>query len=493
VDDVHEVGPGSDGSAYVLRWSTGGDPSSRSLWFDQAEAADPRPARDPLDGDTTADVVVVGAGLTGLWTAYYLLEADPALDVLVVEQDVAGAGASGRTGGWFGAGPASAAARVAAEHGPDAARTARAALRDAVVEVGGVAAAEQIDGDVAVGGLLTVARSPAQLARLAAEAEAARAWGDEMELLGPGDVAGLVRAPGARGALGGTLAPDVGRLQPVALVRGLVDVLTAHGARVAEGTRALRLSPGAVVTDQGTVRAPLVVRTTGGGRPAGGRHAVATAPLGEDAWAALGLRRGVVLADAGHRPVRALRTADDRLVLSLRSARQPPAPSGQDLAAVLRLHRALAGLLPPGTPAPVTHAWGVALAGGPLPALGFDADAGLAWADGGGDDGVAAGNLAGRTLAELLTGGDGALTRLPWVVRGAAGAGGAAGRGAMRGAGAAVAAGSARGAGAARASAPRRLADRLGAAVQDRAAALADQEERITGRPSRLTALTGER
>lgn len=467
MDDLHEVGPGADGSAVTLRWSTGGDPSSRSLWFDQAEAADPRTARDPLDGDTTADVVVVGAGLTGLWTAYYLLEADPALDVLVVEQDVAGAGASGRTGGWFGAGPASAAARVAAAHGPDAARTARAALRDAVVEVGGVAAAEQIDGDVAVGGLLTAARTPVQLARLAAEAEAARAWGDEVELLGPDDVAGSARVAGV---LGGTLAPDVGRLQPVALVRGLVDVLTAHGVRVAEGTRALRLSPGAVVTDQGTVRAPLVVRATGGGRPAGGRHAVATAPLGEDVWAALGLRRGVVLADAGHRPVRALRTADDRLVLSLRSARQPPAPSGQDLAAVLRLHRALAGLLPPGAEARTTHAWGVALAGGPLPALGFDADAGLAWADGAGDDGIAAGNLAGRTLAELLTGGDGALTRLPWVVRGPAG----------------------RGSGGLDGAATRRLTDRLAGALRDGAATLADREERATGRPSRLTGLAGE-
>jgi glycine/D-amino acid oxidase-like deaminating enzyme len=468
VDDAHEAGPGSDGWALALRWSTGGDPAARSLWFAQAEAADPRPARDPLDGDTTADVVVVGAGLTGLWTAYYLLEADPALDVLVVEQDVAGAGASGRTGGWYGAGPASAAARIAAAHGPEAARTARAALRDAVVEVGGVAAAEQVDCDLAVGGLRTVARPPAQLARLAADAAAARAWGDEVEELGAGDVAGLARVPGA---LGGTLAPDVGRLQPVALVRGLVDVLTAHGARVAEGTRALRLSPGAVVTDQGTVRAPLVVRATGGGAPAGGRQAVATAPLPEDVWAALGLRRGVVLADGSHRPVRALRTADDRLVLSLRHARRPAAPSGQDLAPVLRLHRALGDLLPPGTPAPITHAWGVALAGGPLPALGFDAAAGLAWADGTGDDGVAAGNLAGRTLAELLTGGDGALTRLPWVVRGSAGGGSRGGGGGGVGA---------------------RAAARVAAAVREGAAALADREERATGRPSRLTGLAGE-
>lgn len=410
----------ADAGAVALRWSTGGDPAAASLWFDQAEADDPRPARDPLDGDTTADVVVVGAGLTGLWTAYYLLEADPALDVLVVEQDVAGAGASGRTGGWYGAGPASAAARVAAAHGPDAARSARAALRDAVVEVGGVAAAEQVDCDLAVGGLLTVARTPAQLGRLTADAAAARAWGDEVETLDAAGVAALARVPGA---LGGTLAPDTGRLQPVRLVRGLVDVLTAHGARVVEGTRALRLSPGAVVTDQGTVRAPLAVRATGGGAPAGGRQAIATEPLTGAVWETLGLRRGVVLADGGHRPVRALRTADDRLVLSLRSPRRPAAASGLEPAAVRRLHRALADLLPEGVTARTTHAWGVALSGGPVPALGFDADAGLAWADGTGDDGVAAGNLAGRTLAELLTGANGALTRLPWVVRGTPGRG----------------------------------------------------------------------
>jgi len=68
-----------------------------SLWFDQVPDRDPL---DPLDGDAQADVVVVGAGLTGLWTAYYLLEADPSLDVLLVEQVSAGFGASGRAGGW---------------------------------------------------------------------------------------------------------------------------------------------------------------------------------------------------------------------------------------------------------------------------------------------------------------------------------------------------------------------------------------------------------
>lgn len=242
-------------------------------------------------------------------------------------------------------------------------------------------------------------------------------------------------------------------------------MLTAHGARVVEGTRAVRLSPGAVVTDQGTVRAPLAVRATGDGAPAGARHALATEPLAADVWAALGLRRGVVLADGTHRPVRALRSADDRLVLSLRTARRPAAASGRDPATERRLHRALADLLPDGATARTTHAWSVALAGGPVPALGFDPGTGLAWADATGDDGVAAGNLAGRTLADLLTGSDGSLTRLPWVVRGAAGR--------------------------PRASAGRRLADRAATAARAGAAALADREERVTGRPSRLSGVAG--
>ena len=59
------------------------------------------PARRPsLPGSTDADVCIVGAGFTGLWTAYYLKRADPALRVVVLEASFAGFGASGRNGGW---------------------------------------------------------------------------------------------------------------------------------------------------------------------------------------------------------------------------------------------------------------------------------------------------------------------------------------------------------------------------------------------------------
>lgn len=458
-------GTTDDGTA-TLAWSSGTGVRPVSLWFDQAESDAPLPPREPLDGDTTADVVVVGAGLTGLWTAYYLLEADPALDVLLVDAAVAGHGASGRTGGWASSGSPAAAARVAALHGPDAARSLRAALRDAVVEVGGVAAAELIDCDLAVGGLVTVARTPAQLARLRDGAVAARAWDDELELLTPDEVTAHVGGTvGVGGAvLGGTFTPDAARVQPVRLVRGLVEVVTARGARIAEDTRALRVSPGALVTEQGTVRARSVVVTTGSGgtdlhrpAPAGRVHAIATAPLPADMWRAVGLDRGRTLADASHRPVHAVRTADDRLVLSGRVGMA----GDQDPRATRRLRAALADLLPAASGASVTHAWGGVASpvhDGRL-ALGMDPDTGIAWADGHGDDGVITANLAGRTLADLLTGTDSALTRLPRV-------GGRVAAGVLWPARALV-----------RTALPR----------------LADAEERLTGRPSRLSRLGGGR
>ncbi|HWJ51482.1 MAG TPA: FAD-dependent oxidoreductase, partial [Solirubrobacteraceae bacterium] len=69
----------------------------------------PPPPRAPLPGPTEADVAIVGAGYTGLWTAYYLARAQPSLRIVVIERETAGFGASGRNGGWvsgFFSGPA---------------------------------------------------------------------------------------------------------------------------------------------------------------------------------------------------------------------------------------------------------------------------------------------------------------------------------------------------------------------------------------------------
>src|SRR5262249_35113798 len=71
-----------------------------SYWHDSLEGGDTLTPRAALPGDRQMDVAVVGAGFAGLWTAYYLLKADPSLRVVVIEAQTAGFGASGRNGGW---------------------------------------------------------------------------------------------------------------------------------------------------------------------------------------------------------------------------------------------------------------------------------------------------------------------------------------------------------------------------------------------------------
>jgi len=398
-----------------------------SLWFDQLDDDD-LVARDPLDGDTQADVVIVGAGLTGLWTAYYLLEADPSLDVLLVEQVVAGYGASGRAGGWCSAQLPVSGDALARAHGWDAAVAMRAAMRDAVVEVGGAAAAELVDCGFAYGGTVTLARNRPQLERVAAEVSAGIAFGDEATLLDADAVRAHVRADGV---LGAAYSADCARVQPARLVRGLVDVVLARGARLAEGTRAMRLSPRAVVTDHGTVRARYVVRATEAWSTQlpGSRRSVApvyslmiaTEPLPDDVWDEIGLGQAETFTDARRLLVYGQRTTDGRLAFGgrgapyhLRSAIRPSFDT--DAVVSEHLRRELVSLFPVLAGTEITHRWG-----GPIgvprdwhPSVGLDED-GIAWAGGYVGDGIATSNLAGRTLADLLTGADTALVRLPWV------------------------------------------------------------------------------
>lgn len=403
------------------------------LWLDGLAAEDPagppRPAPldalhplaalDPLDGDDRADVVVVGAGLAGLWTAYYLLESDPSLDVLVVEADTAVAGAGAHGSGWCSADLAVPGDELVRRHGLAGARALRAALRDAVVEVGGAAAAEQVACGFAYGGSVQLARTPREVERLAEHVQVAADLEDDVHLLAPDEVAEHV---GAAGVLAGAYSADCARLQPARLVHGLRDVVLARGGRVVERTRALRVSPRAVVTDRGTVRTRWTVLATGsvdlGGPPgavvARTGVAIATAPLPGGALDAVGLHRSQTFVDAAA-GVRGERTADGRLVLADVTGRTPSSPRAVDGTA-RRLHGTLLDLFPVLADVDVTHRWSarVGVTRDAMPSVGVDAD-GIGWVRGLGFDGVAAANLAGRTLADIVTGADSPLVRLPWV------------------------------------------------------------------------------
>src|ERR1700741_5500476 len=131
-----------------------------SYWW-QARGIPPR--RASLPGSTDADVCIVGAGYTGLWTAYYLQRADPALRVVVLEASFAGFGASGRNGGWVTAGLPGARERYARPpRGKDGVRELEARLRDTVEEVARVCAAEGIDAGLGKGGTRSSVTTAAQ-------------------------------------------------------------------------------------------------------------------------------------------------------------------------------------------------------------------------------------------------------------------------------------------------------------------------------------------
>jgi glycine/D-amino acid oxidase-like deaminating enzyme len=401
------------------------------LWQDTLPTQDRGGPRPPLDGDTTADVCIVGAGYTGLWTAYYLTRADPSLDIVLLDAETAGFGASGRNGGWCSALLPQGIDAMARRHGADASLAMRRAMQRTVDEVGEVAAVEGIDCHWQKGGTLVVARTPAQLERARAEVAHDARWGgiDGLRLLDAAEMQERLAVPDA---VGGTWTPHCAALHPARLARGLARVVERRGVRLHEGTRALELRPGEVRTDRGTVHARQVVRATEAWTPQlpGSRRelvpvyslVIATEPLPGSVWSRLGLRGRETFSEHRHVIVYGQRTADDRLVFGGRGA---PYHYGsavrpaydRDPGVFATLERALADLLPDGAPYVVTHRWG-----GPLgiardwhAAVRFDPVTGLASAGGYVGDGVASTNLAGRTVADLLLGRRSSVTSLPWV------------------------------------------------------------------------------
>ena len=415
------------------------DYSALSFWH--GSAGDDFSPRARLAGDTEADVAIIGAGLTGLWTAYYLLRADPTLRVVVLEKHVAGFGASGRNGGWCSALFPASAASLAKKHGHEAAVAMRRAMVDTVDEVGRVTAAEGIDCDFVRGGTLSFARSAVQLAAARAEVAEARSFGvDNLDLIefsdDGADATGAGRAVAPTGALAAVLDPACARLHPAKLVRGLARVVERLGGVIHEQTEVLGWKPHSVATVHGTVRAStVVVATEGYGATLPQTHRrilplyslmIATEPLPDSVWDEIGIAHGQTFTDYRHLIVYGQRTADNRFAFGGRGARYHWGSSirpewDRDAAVFEHLRRTLVDFYPQAADAAVTHRWG-----GPLGVprdwhahASLDASTGIASAGGYVGDGLSTTNLAGRTLTDLITGagsGEGtALTRLPWT------------------------------------------------------------------------------
>ena len=401
----------------------------RSLWLDGLPEIAPRPA---LDGDRDFDVAIVGAGFTGLWTAYALLEADPSLRVCVLEREIAGFGASGRNGGWVSAGIAGDHHLWAERSGDDAVRRAERVTWEGLDWIQERLEREGIDCGYAKGGILSVAQTPAQMERLQAEIASARHWGwseDDLVVLTPHDITSRTSVANAMGA---TWTPHGARVNPARMARGLADAVERLGATIFEQTGVTEITPGRAVTEHGTVRAQTIVRATeaftiqlpGEGRTYLPLYSlmIATEPLGPEVWQELGWEGRETIRDLHHLFFYAQRTTDDRIAIGGRGAPYSmgsPIDEGFERNDKVRerLINTIRSAFPAAGDAAITHHWGGALA---VPrdwsmTVRYDRTNGLAIAGGYTGHGVAAASLSGRTLADLILTRDTELSRMPWV------------------------------------------------------------------------------
>jgi glycine/D-amino acid oxidase-like deaminating enzyme len=403
---------------------------TRSLWLDRVPG--PLTPRPSLTGDAASDVAIIGAGFTGLWTAYYLKRHQPDARVVVLEREIAGFGPSGRNGGWVSAGIAGSWSVYVKRHGQDAVRRAERETNRTVDEIGHVVERERIDCGFQKDGTLALAMTAPQASRMRARLAVARGHGigeEDVRELDRSELDQLVHVPRVRFNL---YSPHCARVDPARLARGLAEACERAGVLILERTEAIEIGPRRVRCHQGVVTAEHVIRATESyttqlpGEKL--RYLplyslmIATEPLSPAIWSELGWREGLTIRDHRHLFFYAQRTIDGRIAIGGRGAPyrldRPIDETGERNDAVYRrLRTTICRHFPAAANAAVTHHWG-----GPLGVprdwcMGVDYDraTGFGWAGGYSGHGVAAANISGRTLADLVLGRPSDLVTLPWV------------------------------------------------------------------------------
>jgi glycine/D-amino acid oxidase-like deaminating enzyme len=403
-----------------------------SFWLETC--GDDLAPRAALDGTESVDVAILGAGYSGLWTAYYLLQREPSLKVAIVEKEIAGFGASGRNGSWCTAHFPVSLGALAAHHGRERAVALYRAMAASVDEVARAAALEGIDIHFIRGGGMTVARGPQQL-------PAVRDTHAEFEEFGLGDRVELLDKAAAdtrvkiAGVLGAIYYKDAANIHPGRLVRGLARAVERRGAKIYEQTEVTDFSTGsapALKTARGEVRAKTIVLC---GEAYLTRLAklhrsllpvyslmTLTEPLAAADWAEIGWKHRECI-DSGRLTIEYIaKTADGRILFGGRGA---PYHLGSRIADEYDRHAPTIAMFQDNLRAwfprlkniRFTHAWGGPL-GAPrdfMPTMSFDPGAGVASARGYVGNGVATTNLSGRVLADLILGKRSELTTLPCV------------------------------------------------------------------------------
>lgn len=400
-----------------------------SFWFDSLGEFQPPASPESLPG--RLEVAIVGAGFTGLWTAYYLKRHQPELTIGVFEAHHVGFGASGRNGGWCMGTAAGIRAMLDNPKWREAGMQLERAMQDTVDEVGRVCQAENIDCHFAKGGTLTIARYPHEVSGMRARVEQLHAMGfteQDFSWLEANEAKHRLAAVPNLGAL---YTSHCAAIHPARLVRGLAERVQNLGGTLYENTPVHRIEPGRLVTGRGEVSATRILRATEGYTTSITGQSktllplysmmIATEPLDESLWHAVGLHKRETFDDGRHVTIYGQRTLDNRLAFGgcvdyyFGAKRSPVIPP--DHPNFAKVEASMKAMLPMLKRVEITHRWG-GLLGVPRkgrPFVQFDPKTGLGAAGGYTGEGVGASNLAGRILADQVLGRDTPLTQLAWT------------------------------------------------------------------------------
>lgn len=401
-----------------------------SFWLDSTRHLSRQ--RPRLEGDLYTDVVIVGAGFTGLWTAYWLKKNDPALDVAVLEQEYVGFGASGRNGGWITGKTVGLRRNLLSDTiGRDGVAEMERYCHQAVYDIDDLMKEAGKDIDAHRGGWMQIARTDSELERLKHHIEEDRSWGfteDELRLLAAGEAYERLHVPGVTGAI---YSPYSVKCQPAKLVYAIAELCEEMGVKIYENTPVESVKDGDCRTTRGHARGSLVVLATEAytvNLPGHKRELlpmissmVVTEPLSDEAWETIGWSGYECVSGAQHMYFYSQRTADGRIALGGRGVpyfwNSSLDKNGElDKGTIAQLTDTVRGLFP-SVPFEFSHAWRGVL-GVPRdwsPFVDVSRSSRLVRVGGYAGQGVTAAYVAGRTVADLVTEQSSPLTQSSWV------------------------------------------------------------------------------
>ena len=402
----------------------------KSLWWDSLSK--PLKTRESVTSSLNFDVAIIGAGYTGLWSAYYLKQKEPNLNIGVFEGSVAGFGASGRNGGWCSALFPVGLDKLAKQSNRETAIRMQKTMFETVNEVGRIIEKENIEAEWQKGGSYSIARDEIQLRRAKAEATHFKEWGFNDEDFTFFNQIEAKSRINASNILGTTFTPHCASINPAKLVRQLAEVVEKMSVKIFENSKVTSFSKNQVVVNNHEIKTNFIINATEAYRSDFKNYKrasipvyslmIATEPLGQDMWDEIGLKNRETFADYRNVIIYGQRTKDNRFAFGGRGA---PYHYGSKINPVFDQHEkthhdlleTLVDIFPVIKGIKVSHTWGgpLAIARDWAAHVTFDKTSNILSAGGYVGDGVGTSNLAGRTISDLILNKETDLTNLPWV------------------------------------------------------------------------------